>query len=202
MRIGLESDYKDYYDSAFYKAENNEGADIVYSRMKSHEPSKGKGLARLRKFGIQTIQLNATREINNVSKVIVYTDTNKKGCGAVVMSLNDAKIMYPNSLASEFYEGVDEIYKLLYIGKRRFAITIKKDANTSKGQITSIKEINSMFNKAIAEPIFSIDYIETSVGLLAVRLNTAEKLEDYGIQNYMTPEEVVDEIWQALKAYN
>lgn len=205
MKVGLESDFKDYYDSYF--EQNAEQVQAVYKRNKCDMPSKGKGLATLRKIGIQTIKLEATRDMiffdeGQSKQIVVYTDPNKHdGTGRVLMKLSEAQLTYPNSLASEFYEEATSISKLLYIGSRRFKVLIETKGGLDKGRVVQIEEIGRMYNYMIACPIFSIDYIPTNNGLLAITLNTVERLSDYGFDNIIKPEDIVEEISAAMLEY-
>lgn len=205
MRIGLESDFKDYYDNCFETDPSKIQA--VYKRLKSDIPSKGRGLSILKKMGVPVLKLEATRDImffgdEQTKRVVVYTDPNKHdGNGRVLMKLSEAQLTYPNSLATEYYEDVTEISKLLYIGSRRFKVLLRTKGGLDRGEVVHVSEIGRMYNYMIAMPIFSIDYIPTSNGLLAMTLNTVERLEEYGLNKIMTPEEVINEISLAMLEY-
>ena len=205
MRIGLESDFKDYYDKCLLGS-NEAGVQVVYKRNKSDMPSKGKGLAILKRLGIPTLKLEATREMfcfdEHNKLVVVYTDPNKHdGTGRVLMRLSEAQLTYPNSLSTEFHSDVHQINKLLYVGSRRFTVILNTEGGLDRGKVVSISEINSMYNYMIGIPIFSIDYIPTSNGLLAMTLNTVERLEDYGLDKILSPEEVVEELSKSILEY-
>lgn len=201
-RIRIESDFKDFYDS-LSEDTNTVG---TYFRYKKDMLSKGKGLAELRRIGIKTIDTRAARDIVSTSnKLVVYTDPERHdGRGRVLMGYEEASMIYPNSLASEFYieaEGITN--KLLQVGSRRFRIILKDNENSlGKGEVQHIDEITPGYNMLLSSPIFSIDYISTRNGMLAITYNNVERLADYDIQQIMSAEQVISEVYNALLKHN
>lgn len=201
-RVKIISDFIDFYDYLSV----NENPTGTYIRNKSDIPSKGRGLAELRRVGVKTIEAKAARDIVSASnKLVVYTDPSKHdGSGRILMSYDEANMIYPNSLASEFFDEADGFTnKLLQIGSRRFKIVFKAEPLSLKtGDIVSIDEITPSYNMLLGLPIYSIDYIPTHDGMLAITLNTVERLLGYGLEKIITAEQVISEVYNALLKYN
>lgn len=190
--LKIVSDFSDFYDCL-----SDELGTVQFIRNKSSMPSKVEGINILRDMGIQTINPMAVSSIIS-DKVIVYTNVNKHdGTGRAVMKSGEAKLMYPNYLGCKYYAESDNmLIKMLQVGSRRFKIIFKNEI------MQSIEETASGYNMSLALPIYSIDYISTNDGLLAITLNTVENLSLYGIENIMSKEDVVKEIYDALIKYN
>lgn len=201
-RLKIESDFKDFYDGL--STESNPVG--TYLRYKKDIPSKGNGLAELKRVGIKTIDTRAARDIVSASnKLVVYTDPERHdGRGRVLMGYEEASMIYPNSLASEFYDEAEGITnKLLQVGSRRFRVILKAKAGTlEKGEVEHIDEITPSYNMLIGIPIYSIDYISTKNGMLAITFNNVECLSDYGMEHIMSAEQVISEVYNALLKYN
>ena len=109
--------------------------------------------------------------------------------------------MFPNCAAVPFYEESDGItLKMLQIGSRRFRLMLK---NTNlyllrEGSLIDIQEIKSSISYSVGLPLYSIDYIQTREGLLAIDFNYVQRLDTLGIQHYLTAEETYSEIRDAL----
>lgn len=202
-KIRIESDFTDYYDHLNCLDGKHIG---IYSRFKSEMPNKSKGLAILKALGIQTVETGAVRTlISDSGKLVVYTNqSDHSGEGRALMRIEEAKLLYPNSLASVYFpEACGVTNKLLQVGSRRFRVLLSDiTGGIQKGKVVQIDEITSAYNFAVGLPIFSIDYISTNKGLLAITLNTVERLSDYGFENIMKPEEVINEIFLSLTQYN
>lgn len=201
LGIRIESDFSDYYD-----CKGNSDSIGVYRRYTSSD-SRAKILRWLRGKDIKTVDIKAVKEFDNSnSKLVVYNNSSLHGFkGKSVMDIEEARELYPNLPASKFYEEANgETIKVLQIGSRRFRMTLKnEDLHLLKeGRVTDIIELTPQLNYGIMEPIFSIDYIFNGVDMLAVDFNKVQKLDTLGIQDIMTPEEVINEIRGALIAYN
>jgi len=69
-----------------------------------------------------------------------------------------------------------------------------------------VKEISvtntDRFNRAIGLPIYSIDYVcDDCLNMIATDFNNTECLAMYGIENYISREEVTQEIYKSLTEY-
>ncbi len=207
-KVAIRSDFVDFYDSAFYNGDTPLG---VYNRNESDLVSITKGLAFLRGIGINTLGVNAVKNLNPKSgRVLVYVGDSLGNQERLLMEHKSAKLMYPNMPASEFEEDSGSlITRVLQVGSRRFRITITGEFNCDgrhgnidygRGNIESIVELASSYNQSIRLPIFSIDYISSDNGMVATAFNNIEKLERY--HNLMRAEDVVDEVYRAMIRYN
>jgi hypothetical protein len=198
--ISIITDYNDYYD---YLADKT--ADIKYIRLNSDSPGRGKDLTFLKSIGISTVKLNSVRDIASKSgKIVVYTDVKKHGGqGKLLMSLDEASLVYANALASEYHEESAMItYKFLQIGKRRFRCILKNKSHLEEGDVTDLQELDEGYNYCIGLPIFSIDYVSTDSGMLAVDFNRVQNIEKLGLAGFMTSYDVIEEIYASLLKYN
>lgn len=193
--VKIESDFLDYYD---YLSSNRTNS-LVYKRHLSDLLSKDRAIGILKRLKLKTITIGAVKDIAYLAdNLVVYTDI--KSGSKRLMASKDALLIYPNYLASIFYEESDGItYKILQIGDRRFRIILKGDINTEVKVIESIEEIFGVYHRNIRNPIFSIDFIPTNSGLLALDINNVEVLKNLGMYNILTAEEVISQIYRALR---
>lgn len=202
LGIKIESDFKDYYDVA--SAESNYIG--VYTRNKNRE-SRGKLLRWIREQGTKTIELKAAREYDDrVKELVIYTNPNlHDSLGKHVVSLNEARTLYANNLASPFYtEANGETLKFLQIGTRRFRVRLKSNNIRSllEGEVIDIVELEASFNYSIMQPIFSIDYISNGKETVAIDFNKVQRLDKLGFERLISPEGVISEVKKVLVAYN
>lgn len=193
--LRIESDFKDYYDKLSSKT-----AKIVYERFLKHSQPKGTALAELRKMGIATIEVKPVSMLAGNPYLVVYTNSKlHNGRGKSIMDYNEALMMHSNMPASVFYPETGMVtYKLLQIGKRRFRVVIQNKSYLEEGPVISFDEIEPAPSKMEGLPVFSIDYISTPSGLLAVDFNKTPNLSRLGMQDKLTAEEIVHEIFMAL----
>lgn len=194
--MNLVSNFKDYYDFL-----SQSQSDIKYIR-NINSSTKVDELNTIRNLGVKTIELKPVSHMLNVDKVVVYTDITKHcGCGKVIMDLDAAKLMYPSKLCSKFMSEVDYTYKLLQIGRRTFRCAIKNvlplKVSKDEGDIL-VQEISGIKIEGIDLPIYSIDYIKTTEGMLACDFNTVERLDNLYMNKHITAHEVVEEIEKIL----
>lgn len=207
--IKLQSDFSDYYDSGCMPPSDTASAHLVYKRFRSAlQQSRATELGELKKCGISTVEIRAVRNFSeaDTDKVIVYTDAKKhNGEGKVVMSLNEARLAYPTSAACKFYTETDgRCFKIVSIGDRRFRVEIYRgNGNSLKEQeILNITEILGSLNYILACPVYSIDYIPTSMGMLATDFNKVQQLNTLNIDKFISGADVISCIHKALVAYN
>lgn len=203
MGIALKSDFVDYYDSAFERA--NIASNMTYNRILCDSMSKGRSLRWLREHGIPTIEAKPVSSIFlNHNKLVIYTDPKKHGGeGKILCSSVEAYNMYGNYLSSGYIEGTNGMtLKLVQVGSRRFRVMLRyKEESLSEYSIESIDELPRELNYIVGIPIFSIDYIPVNQEVIAVDFNEVQKLGNLGFNKIMPPNQVVDEVIQALVAY-
>lgn len=201
--VKIVSDFIDFYDTL----SSADGFSLVYNRNYGDANTRVQDMKYLQSMGIQTIQLKSARLFNSVDaeQLVIYTN-DKKHCsdGKRVVSISEANLMYGNNLASKFHTEASGITnKFLQIGSRRFRLTLKNDTpySITEGTLIHIQELQSDLNYRIGLPIFSIDYISTNEGMLAVDFNAVQNLYQLGMDKYITSEEVMLEIKKAILAY-
>lgn len=199
--IGLESDFKDFYDNLF-----NDKSSFKYKRNLSDSMPKGKALKTLKSFGTPTIEIKPVSQFNRYdSKLVVYTDPKLHlGMGKQVCSWHEAMLNYSNCLASLYLDETDGVsLKFLQLGSRRFRIMMKGEKDSLlPGVVTSIEELEQGYNYVIPIPIFSIDYISNGNEMVAIDYNEVQELSSLGIEKIITEAEVVEQIYRALIHYN
>lgn len=200
IKLKIESDFSDYYD--FLSV--NEGYIAKYVRKYSNSLHKNQAIAELRKLGVSTIPIGSVRQLQSLHKqLVVYTDVTKhKGEGKVIMESYEAMLSYPTCLASPYFENSGITNKFLQIGCRRFRIVLENSSPLKTGRILSIDEIQPSYNYLVGLPIFSIDYIDTAYGMLAVDFNTVQDLQSLNMYTILQPHEVINEVFNALVKYN
>ena len=203
-RVFINSDFKDYYDSVASNTLTEKS--VVYNRILKNVPGKVTELRNINNLGLKTIKLQPVSKFDpRTSKVVVYADTQgHRGEGKMVMSLSEANLMYRNKLASEYFECNKELtFKILTVGKRRFKIILRNRNQLIENEVLELQELASGYNYNIACPIFSLDYVKNNEGeMLVCDFNIIQRLDYLGIQNIMSEEEVIKEIYGALVAYN
>lgn len=190
MKVKVESDFVDFYDGL---CKNEDGA-LVYRRFKSEQIPKSEQLMHLRRLGILAVEARAARDIISSSgRLTIYTNT-KDDSKNLVLTTGEADMLYPNTLASQYYpESNDVINRLIQVGARRFRVIIYR------GAVVQVDELFRGYNMAVGLPVYSIDYISTSNGMLATAFHNVEQLSKYRLP--MTAEEVVNEIALAMIEY-
>lgn len=193
--MALESTFTDFYDKKLAEYDN-----IEYKRSRPKADARGLELNELRKIGIPTLEVKAVSLYNSsVEELVVYTEPHKHDKeGKIVTDLETARLMYRNNLASPFYRKCCMFtIKYVQVGKRRFRVFFlgKRDESVFEdGQVMKIEELYSQYNTVIKEPIFSIDYISTDFGLIAIDFNKVQNLGKIGLADYMTDDEVCQEL--------
>lgn len=202
LRIKIESDFRDYYD---YLNEEKHFRG-VYKRFRCVDSRAGL-LNILRRYGIRTIDLKSVRDFSNdTDKVVVYTNPKLHNFeGKKIIRLAEAKILYPNYVASKFYdEAKGETLKYLQVGDKRFRLMMK-NRNTERvdeGVVMNIVELAPEPSTYISDPIFSIDYISNGKEMVAIDFNRAQELGKLGFRSIMSPESVMLEVKKVLERYN
>lgn len=198
----IKSDYIDYYDYL-----HNENSIVTYKRYLSDCKQRGTALKYLRSLGIKTITIKPVSDyIGYDGYLLVYTDTKgHHGTGKKILTVQEAMQSYSNCAATQFYSDSNFLTaKFLQIGKRRFTMYFKKsnEYSLSVGTLIDIRETPSEYNRLISLPIFSIDYICVNNEMLATDFNEVEYLKGLNVDNFMSAEQVVDEIRRAVIVYN
>lgn len=190
--LKINSDFNDFYDYL-----STDDSVYVYDRYLKNRMTVAEGLSRLRAIGIKTVETKAAREIQS-EYIILHNGHNSS-----ILRSQEALLLYPNSLATEYNIENNTIYKLIQVGARRFRVILKiKDYSLDKYDILSIDEVNPSYNMGLQIPIYSIDYVNTDKGMLALKMNSVESLSKYKIDTVIKPDEVVESVRSSLLKYN
>lgn len=196
------SDFCDFYDKL-----STEGSLVTYKRYLSECKQRGVALQYLRNLGVKTIEIRqVSKYIPIDGDLVVYTDPMlHSGNGKRIMSVIDAQRSYNNYVASIYIRSTDPLtVKYLQIGKRRFNLYYRKrqELTLDAGDLVDIREIPSDYNRLIALPIYSIDYIQYNNEMLATDFNEVQNLHNIGFERFMTAEQIINEIRDSILIYN
>jgi hypothetical protein len=201
VNLNIESDFKDFYDNL-----SNKKSIVTYHRFLKDSKQRGTALKYLRSIGIRTIEIKQVNQFMiSDSPIVVYTDPKgHNGKGKVLMDVSEALRSYENYMASKYLDYSSGVtLKFLQIGKRRFQIQFDKVGKSLDiGRITHINEITPEYNRLIGLPIFSIDYVSNGEYMVATDFNEVENLERIGLDKFISAEEVLNEIREALIIYS
>lgn len=189
----LLTDFVDYYDELLSKC-GSEDTETTYERKLSDSVSKVEDLKYLRSIGIETIDIRPVSKLIDSSKIVVYTNTKKHmGEGKQVVSTNDAYNMYFNHLGCEYYTGNENTCKMLQIGSKRFKLVIR-NKGLVETEILEIEALNDDLHYTVDYPIYSIDYVNKLGNMIACDFNRVQKLKHLGLEKYIPPALIVNEI--------
>ncbi len=202
--LRLESDFTDYYDGYF---SNN--ASSVYKRLQNNGKTRADQLNYLKSIGIKTVDFGPYSKMcsKRDSKFVVYTDPYlHEFAGKHIYSEGEVKNFYKNYLLAEFLSSSNGYtVKYLQIGERRFRMWMYNPDFMStlvEGTCVAMEELPRQYNYLIGLPIFSIDYVSNGIEMVAIDFNEVQNLQKLGIHTFMSPEEVVREVENALMTYN
>lgn len=200
--LRIDSDFHDFYDKL-----STEGSLIKYRRYLSECKQRGVALKYLRSLGIKTIELKqASNFIPSDGNLVVYTNPMlHNGMGKQIMTVDDAQRRYANYAASIYIQSDNLItVKYLQIGKRRFNLYYRKKelVTLDTGELISVQEISSEYNRLIALPIYSIDYIPINNEMVAIDFNEVQRLDKLGVEKYMRAEDIIEEVRESILIYN
>lgn len=195
-KLKIESDFHDFYDYL-----SSSDASVTYKRYTSRNLPRDKVFKQLQRLSVRTVPFGRVRELaSSYEKLVVYTDITKHGMeGKVVLNSDEALLLYPGKLASAYLKTMPLTYKVLVIGTNIFRVIIEDNVFPFiRGEVKSIEKARSRYEGIVREPIFSIDYVPTNSGLLAVDFNVIEHLGNLGVQHLITAEEIIEEIYNFL----
>jgi hypothetical protein len=201
ISLNVKSDFTDFYDEL-----SDKNSIVTYNRFLSNSMQRGKALKYLRSIGVNTIEIKQVNTfIREDSPIVVYTNPKgHNGTGKKLLNVDDAVKMYENYMASKYLDFTGGVtVKFLQIGKRGFNLQFFKDTKSLNiGRLIKINEIQCDYNRLIGIPIYSIDYVSDGTRMVATDFNEVENLASLGMNNYISAEEVITEIRNALIIYN
>lgn len=200
--LRINSDFTDFYDKL-----SKEDSLVTYSRYLSDCKQRGIALGYLRSLGVKTIDIHPVNSFTIFDgNIVVYTNPmSHGGAGKKIMTVTAAQRSYLNCIASKYIEAPDPIsIKYLQIGKRRINIYFRKTERYTldPGDIIDIQEMNPEYNRLIALPIYSIDYISDGGEMRATDFNEVQKLDKLNLNGYISEREIIQEIRDSILIYN
>ncbi len=206
MNVKLISDFIDYYDHWFdltgYRYERL--SITTFSRKQILNYLKHDLNLNVPIFGNTKKVYKYFKNKNNINidniRVVVYLDYySHRGIGKLRTYLKDAINKYPNRLCCEYIENTNSTsYRYLQIGNYCFWLKYKSDDSwkSNCGENINIKLLkynNNNFYKIIKYPLFAIDFVLGNQ-LYAVDFNISPGLKNTGIEDILSPKNVVLEI--------
>lgn len=226
MQIKLISDFSDYYDGQFQKAEPLLNPD-QHTFLRQTTTKRADDFALLQDLGFvvptygqpsevlsKIIEQNpnfSPEHIKEITEVVVYFDDEAhQGLGKLLMPISTAIEKYPNKLCALHVKtgetGSSSSLQYLCIGKRQFWLqyisTSDWRSNCGEHSIKVLGEEERKKDFGIL-PMFSIDFIERGSMMIAVDFNQAPRLSRTGIEAFgLHPSHIYDEVKAALEARN
>lgn len=231
MRLSLCSDFHDYYDHAFdsgnadatYHRMSTGGMSrpqmlsYLETEHRLRVPLHGTVLALKTRLECELDYLGSAALIrdfmSNLMDVVVYTDPMAHaGQGKVKMNILDAVAKYPEHYASQYIpsnaSGLGDSLRYLRVGHRQYWMRYwsMSDWRSNAGDV-HIKVLSEERPKPDSElckydaPIFAIDFVKADF-LYAIDFNIAPGLSKTGIEGFITPTEIFEEVkaWFSQKA--
>ena len=197
-KIKIESDFKDCYDDL-----SNNDSETIYKRYRKGGMPRGKALKYLRSLGIKTIELKQVSQFTPIDgEIVVYTDPYAhESKGKQILTFDTAIGNYGNYLASLYHKAEGQLtLKYIQVGNRKFNIIFRKNEllTLKSGDIQYIEERNPGYHDRINLPIFSIDYIEINGEMVATDFNEVENLTKLSLNDKISNEEIIDQIYNIL----
>lgn len=192
-RLEIVSDFSDYYDYL-----SDESAVIRYTRVR--ELNRQQGMCMVHRAGLPMAEVKKVREFTCFdTDLVVYLDDYKHGVDTKIRTnYLYAVARYPDKFAARFYRSIDGFtYKLLGIGKTRLLIVIRNISELTTGDVVDVKALENKYEESIRIPMYSIDYVNTSSGMVAVDFNEVENLKNLGIDRFLKPGIVYSELYKA-----
>lgn len=209
MKIILKSDFIDFYDHQF---DVNTGSEdfIVFNRFSKSGMNREQMFKFFRENNIRTPEFGKVKEFALNDKLIVYTDIDAHcGEGKILINSKEDYEKYKDSFCVEYIEGTNnESYRLLKIGYRHFWLKYKSEdnwqSNVGDVEIKVLAELkHPLFEKIGVEyPLLGIDYIFKEFEMLAVDYNISPGLKFSGIEKYMSPNDIYNDIKEYIVCRN
>jgi hypothetical protein len=223
MRLSLCSDFHDYYDHAFDSGNADatyhrmstggmsrpEMLSYLESEHRLRVPFHGTVLALRARLECELDYLGSAALIHDfmstLMDVVVYIDPMAHaGQGKVKMNILDAVAQYPEHYATQYIpsnaSGLGDSLRYLRLGRRQFWMRYwsTSDWRSNAGDV-HIKVLSEERAKPYSElckydvSIFAIDFVRADF-LFAIDFNIAPGLSKTGIEGFITPTEIFEEI--------
>jgi len=201
VKLKLNSDFEDYYDSAFAQEGN-----LTFPRLTSNEIPRKELYKLIGKHKlIPPVFGKVKKFIKKIpweQAVIVFSNADLHSGGEkTVMSFKEAYKEHPDKYMS-IYSVTErgESFRYLQIGKEAFFLRYKSDVWDStknpKIEVERVEEGDEIKMKPFDYPMYAVDFVrfEDRFGkewMLAVDFNTAPILKGTGIEELIAPFEIV-----------
>ncbi|MEP7342629.1 MAG: hypothetical protein ABI977_33180 [Acidobacteriota bacterium] len=220
MNIKLYSDFNDYYDTCFDKEEG-----VLFNRFYECGPYRREMYTFLEQAGYRVprngmVEKMATRlardwqEMNvpvseqvvrQMTELVVYATERGHGGDTHLVSIDDALSFFPHHYCTEYIKvqpsGLGWTLQYLQIGDRHWWLSYASSdnwrSNVGDFKIEIIEEGPRGYHATITEPLFAIDFIPAQ-DLYAIDYNIGPKLAGTGIEDILSPAQVIDLIRAAL----
>lgn len=198
MKVRLESDFVDFYDAWFDKGDDA----LVLERNKNSGLNRGQMFKYLENIGCRVVRHGSCEEMKAIGckQLVVYTDTTKHdGEGKVLMSSSDAVLSVPNYLCSEYQsEKVGYSVRYLQLGEFWFKLECISHndwrSNCGSEKVVNVIEKGYGLHKIIKAPIFAVDFVQSSGGLVATDFNIAPKADVSYLNDMTKPMDIANSI--------
>lgn len=204
--LRVDSDFKDFYDNL-----TTNKASVVYRRYTKDNLPRDQVFKRLASLNVRVVPFGQVKELaQTANKLVVYTDITKHNKeGKLILTSSEALLLYPNKLASAYVEKIEAVtYKVLRIGSIVVRL-LMEDTGTKgnngelpSGSVKDIEIIRKAPENILSEPIYSIDYIPTKDGLAAVDFNSVENLSSLRINEFISGEDIIREVYNHILKYS
>lgn len=197
MKLRLRTDFIDYYDGSF----DREGE--VFPRFARNDVDRKQIFQILKTKFKLSVPMHGTcsemkEHFGKDDKVIVYTDPlSHCGKGKELMEFGEALYRHPNALIAEYLKGEARSHSLRYlsVGTKAFFLGYQSDDlwRSNCGNV-KIEIVGNLYYKlpCCDLPLFAIDFVKDCDVFYGVDFNSAPGIEGTGIEDVLTPLEVVD----------
>ncbi|MFJ8528328.1 hypothetical protein [Bacillus sp. NPDC094106] len=201
--VKLLTNFHDYYDHHF------DGTGVPFVRRNDMGMNRVEMLNYLSSKGIKTVPYGYIHKLAKQyplhTEVVVYTDIHKhQGNGKVRMTLQEALDTYPiDTFCSLLCGKLGESWRVLTVGRKKTILDYRSHndwrSNVGDVQVDIVDCWSKMYSfNGILDPyefpLVAIDYVKDGNELLAVDLNVAPQLKGTGIEDIVTPKEIVKEM--------
>ena len=222
MKIGLISDFLDYYDNHF---ENRYFSNFIWKRLSTGGLSRLEILKFLNYLGFNTPIFGTIGEVADhiivtelynskdediffkFTEVVIYDDLQAhKGEGKKLLTLEKALETNPQSFCSVYMRSLidgSRSNRYLQIGNRAWTLLYESPdwrSNVGDVKISVLDEMLKIpeWTKKIQEPLFAIDLVPVGSHYYAIDFNIAPQIKGTGLEEILKPEETAMLIKNAL----
>lgn len=214
-KVGLVSDFRDYYDHWF----DTFNVELVFERMSSGGMARREMLEYLQSLGLQVPAFGRVCDVRDrlrqkydfpdfdrIVDVVVYLDeTAHRGEGKIKVLLRDAIDQYPNHLAVEHIpalpSGLGLSWRYLQVGDKVFWLEYasRNDWRSNCGEvdIRVLARERDGYHGRIGHPLFAVDFVPGNV-LCAIDFNIAPGIKGTGVEKILPARQAADAIKKAF----